>query len=129
MDVDKKVALEKTNLYEESGKCILICKKGDMEMKEFIDFACKYLNEEITEQARHNTHTEIRRAISTRWSTQIQQFGKEIIVIQDDQPLPRKPPNAWQNRVVIINDPNTELEFSALPKQTFTGPASPQKNV
>lgn len=33
-------------------------------------------------------------------------------MIEDDQPLPRKPPNAWQNKVVIVIDP---VNFSKLP--------------
>jgi hypothetical protein len=98
------MALEKTNLTEERGKYVLVCDKNVDETQEFIDFSCTYLNDEITEQVRHKTHSEIRRASSTKWSTQIQQYAREIVIIEDDTPLPRKPPNAWQNKIIIVND-------------------------
>lgn len=41
------LALEKTNLSEERGKYVLVCEISGGEMKEFIDFACKYFNEGI----------------------------------------------------------------------------------
>lgn len=63
------LALENTNPSEEIEKNMLVCEKIDGEMKELIDFACTYIDDEITEQVRHNTRTEIRRASCTRWST------------------------------------------------------------
>jgi hypothetical protein len=54
------LALEKTNLTEERGKYVLVCEKDDEETRDFVDFACNYLNDEVTEQVRHKTHPEIR---------------------------------------------------------------------
>jgi hypothetical protein len=109
-------ALEKTNLTEERGKYVLVCANNE-DTKEFVDFAVEHLNNETTEQVRHNTHSEIRKASSNKWSTQIQQYAKEIVVIDDDTPLPRKPPNAWQNRVILINDPENFPNLPSKPKE------------
>ena len=65
---------------------------------------------------RHKTHTEIRRASSTKWSTQIQQYAREIVIIEDDTPLPRRPPNAWQNKITIINDTENFPELPSRPR-------------
>ena len=109
-------ALEKTNLTEERGKYVLVCENNE-DTREFVDYACEYLNDETTEQVRHKTHSEIRKASSNKWSTQIQQYAKEIIVIEDDTPLPRKPPNAWQNRVILFNDPENFPNLPSKPKE------------
>ena len=84
------LALEKTNLTEERGKYVLVCEKGDGETREFIDFACRSLNDERTEQIRHNTHSEIRRASSTKWSTQIPEHQSEMIVLTGRTHQPKR---------------------------------------
>lgn len=66
----------------------------------------------------HKILPAIRRAISMRWKTQNQQFAKETNVIQDNKTLPQKPPNAWPNRVVIINDPENSPKLPETSKES-----------
>ena len=114
------MSIEKTNLTEERGKYVIVCKKEkEQEAKKFLEAACSFISENITEDIRHETHPKIRLSSSNRWQTQIQTFAETLTQVEDG-PLPRKPPNAWGNKVVLINDPEN---FPKLP-----GKKKPREN-
>mgnify|MGYP003492990338 CR=1 FL=1 len=109
---DAILGIEKTNLSEERGKYIMICKKEkEQEVRKFLDGVCKHVEENIDCNIKHPTHPEIRRSSQNKWQTQLQQFA-ETISQTEEVPLPRKPPNAWNNRVIMVNDPES---FPKLP--------------
>jgi chromosome segregation ATPase len=68
---------------------------------------------------RHPTHPEIRRAITNKWSTQIQDYAKKFNHNDVEENLPRKPLNAWSNKIIMINDPESfpKIQEKNLPKK------------
>ena len=108
---DAIMGIEKTNLSEERGKYIIVCKKErEQEVRKFLDEACKLIEENIDFNIKHPTHPEIRRSSQNKWQTQLQLFA-ETISQTEEVPLPRKPPNAWNSRVILVNDPESFLKL------------------
>jgi hypothetical protein len=103
-DHENILRIEKTNLSGERGKYLLICeKKNEKEVKEYIDKALEYFNTNVAEQVRHSTHPEVRRSSPTKWTTQIQEYTDNYQNPASER-LPRNPPNAWNNKIVLVND-------------------------
>jgi hypothetical protein len=100
------ISLEKTNLSKERGKYNLICKKNqEKEAREFIDAATKYINEVADWEDKHVTYPEIRRSSPNRWNSEIQEYAETLHKTQEEEYLPRKPPNAWNQKIIFDNDP------------------------
>lgn len=97
------IAIKRTNLTKERGKYAIVIKKEmGREARNFLDAACQFLTLKTPDENKHNTHPEIRRSSPNRWLTQIQ-IHAETLTYVEDGPLPRKPPNTWTNRVVLLN--------------------------
>ena len=114
------LSIEKTNLTEERGKYVIICKKEkEAEVKDFLDDACQYIAANVDKTIKHETHPDIRRSSPNRWQTQIQTYANTMTQAEDG-PLPRKPPNAWGNKVILINDPESfpKLPGRSKPRET-----------
>jgi hypothetical protein len=100
---------------------LIVEKKKENEIKEKLNIAFSYINENIPENAKHETHPEIRRAATNRWSTQIQEYAAKYQHNDDKTHLPKKPPNAWDRKVLLINDPESfpKLRENEQPKKTM----------
>ena len=123
-------SLEKTNLTSERGKYMLIIeKKKESEIKEKIDMAFEYINEKIPEEARHPTHPEIRRATTNRWATQIQEYAEKYQHNDDQQKLPKRPPNAWDRKIILVNDPESFPKLMVQKKAPEQKKTTPEKNL
>lgn len=83
----------------------MICKMDkEQKVREFLDVACKFVNENIKCEIKYRTHPEMRRPSPNRRQTQIQMFAEEVSKAQYKAHLPRQPPNARNNKIVMIND-------------------------
>lgn len=60
----------------------------------------------MDEKRKHEIHPDIRSSRPNRWQTQLQSLA-ETITQAEHGPLPRQPPNAWSNKIVKLNDPES----------------------
>jgi exonuclease VII large subunit len=94
-------------------------------VRNFLDDACKFIEGKIDSSIKHSTHPDIRRSSQNKWQTQLQMFA-ETISQSEDGPLPRQPPNSWNNKVIMVNDPESFPKFSGKSK-TKQNPTKSQK--
>ena len=110
-------SIERTAQSGEMGKYVLVYKKErEAAVNEFIDHTCEFVNNsEIPEEIKHQTYPKIRRTSNSKWASQVQEYTREIIQIDEEGVMPNKPPNYWNQRKVTLD--NNPEEFPELPKR------------
>jgi hypothetical protein len=108
--------IERTAQSGEMGKYIIVYKKDrEASVNAFIDATCEFVNNsETPDEIKHQTYPKIRRTSNSKRALQVQEYTREIIQVEEEEVVPSKPPNYWnQQRVTLNNDPE---EFPELPK-------------